>query len=508
MLKHFSIIFILAACSIIYEMGFAYGLTLIYGSSVFYYSLTIGIYIFAMGIGTLAYPHIEKYSKTTPFHLFFFNEILLVFIALIAIPLIFFTTSYFPTNYYLNHVISYTFIVAIGILSGIEIPLLNALSKEDFTKLLGVDYFGTLIGTILFSLVLLPNVGLINTMYFTALFNVITILLINYKKHLYMFICGLTMIYIVLASLFFHVDTFFEDLYMKKILYSKEECKDRNCQVEILDNFNTAYQNVVYAQLNYFPINKDDKPFSLKCLYLDKEVQFCNNWFYSYHFHLAQIPINIKVFEEKKEKLDILILGGGDFYAATLINENKNKINSIDHIDIDKQFFNYINDKVFKESKTKLLNDKKYTLIDTDAFAYLLKNQKKYDVIYFDLPILKNEKLLPLYSQEMYSLINKSLKEDGFLVDTYEGVDVFNETTLKKAGFNYNYVYQGKFVGYEKDLEVNKNFVYSDQFVITTKNQLSYDVDILTKNELVEDKTIQINKIFRPNYNYIVKKES
>jgi predicted membrane-bound spermidine synthase len=46
----------------------------------------------------------------------------------------------------------------------------------------------------------------------------------------------------------------------------------------------------------------------------------------------------------------------------------------------------------------------------------LKKNKEKYDLILFDLPGAKSEKMLPLYSLEMFSFIHSALDNGGIFV--------------------------------------------------------------------------------------------
>jgi len=499
-------IFTLALCSIIYELGFAYTLTLIYGSSVFYYSVTIGIYIFAMGLGSFLYDKITQKHKNYK-KIFFLSELSLVLLSLLSIPVMFYLVTYNAEANYFNHIFIYSLIVLIGLLTGFEIPIINDISNKKLTTILGIDYFGTLVGTIVFSLLLLPTLGLVTTIYSITILNLFIIILVLYKNKKIVIFSSLLILAILYGISVLNIGNLIENIYMYKII-QKKECVEKPCEVAIIDNIQTQYQNVTYANL-HFPKNKKvKKKFDIQCMYIDKEVQFCNNWAYSYHHFLAQVPLNIKT----NKNLNVLLLGGGDFYAASFIlnnDLNNDKNITLTHIDIDSIFFNYVNKHINIGIKEKLLSMKNYHFYNGDAFNYLSNiNKKKYDIIFFDLPILKNEKLLPLYSIEMYTMLFNSLKKDGFLVDTYEGKDKYNETTIKKAGFNYQYIYDGFMIGMDKKNPINQYFEYSDRFTIITKNKipkLDKDKKEFKRLSLKIDKNIRLNKIFKPNYNYIIK---
>ena len=82
---------VVAFCSIIYELLFSQVLTVIFGSSVIMYSLTIGIFLFSLGLGSLFF---EKFQKRKLEKFFFDVELLLSITGIIGIPFILFVNSF------------------------------------------------------------------------------------------------------------------------------------------------------------------------------------------------------------------------------------------------------------------------------------------------------------------------------------------------------------------------------------------------------------------------------
>jgi spermidine synthase len=78
----------------------------------------------------------------------------------------------------MNHLL----IVAIGFLSGLELPLLMDMSKQfKITKghfVLAYDYLGTLIGAILFPIVILPSLHIFTIGYVVSLINILVALFV------------------------------------------------------------------------------------------------------------------------------------------------------------------------------------------------------------------------------------------------------------------------------------------------------------------------------------------
>ncbi len=79
--------FIAGLCSIIYELLIATTVSYFMGDSVKFFSLTIGLYMAAMGIGS----YISKFITDKLLQRFVIAEILLGLIGGISIPLLYFT---------------------------------------------------------------------------------------------------------------------------------------------------------------------------------------------------------------------------------------------------------------------------------------------------------------------------------------------------------------------------------------------------------------------------------
>lgn len=168
-----------ACCSILYELLLAQTLATTMGNTTLRYNITIGLYIASMGVGALVYERLLSFfsKERSEIILFIKIECMLAVIGLCAPFLVLIFDSFFQqmglagkidyqgfftqsSLFIFNH----SLIVIIGILSGLELPLLMSLAakiKENSeTKVLMFDYLGTLIGAILFPIVLVPHIHL------------------------------------------------------------------------------------------------------------------------------------------------------------------------------------------------------------------------------------------------------------------------------------------------------------------------------------------------------------
>ena len=186
---------LVAACSMLYELLLAQSLSTTMGNTALRYNTTIGLYIAAMGFGALFY---KKIIKKNIFEEFIKVELLLSLVGGVApifvllndtifnglssrIGFSFFSSWIQAPLFILNHLL----IVIIGFLSGLELPLLIDMGKYfDKRKgnfVLAYDYLGTLLGAILFPIILLPRFHIFTLAYLVSLINIIVALIVMIK---------------------------------------------------------------------------------------------------------------------------------------------------------------------------------------------------------------------------------------------------------------------------------------------------------------------------------------
>ena len=193
----------------------------------------------------------------------------------------------------------YLLVFITGCLVGLEIPLLMNILKDrvEFKDLVSnvfaFDYIGALLASILFPLVLIPNLGIIRTSLFFGLINVsIAIFLCFYLrrelrnpislkiKSISTFLC--------LLALFIFAD--------KILSYSEEKLYGEN----IIYSRSSPYQRIVLTR------NSNDFR-----LYIKNNLQFSSADEYRYHEALVHPAMSMA-----KNIKRILILGGGDGFAV------------------------------------------------------------------------------------------------------------------------------------------------------------------------------------------------
>jgi spermidine synthase len=180
----YSLTFVLAFCSIVYELLLGQALSAFLGNTVLRYSVTIGLYMMSLGIGSMI---AEGRFVARPAVALLRVETLLTLFGGGSVVLLFFIDSTGATGITLS-ITAHLLIIIIGVLSGFEIPLLIALKNLDAeyrdNAIIGINYLGAFLGTMTFAFVLYPYVGLIPTAFIIALLNAaVGILLILQKQH-------------------------------------------------------------------------------------------------------------------------------------------------------------------------------------------------------------------------------------------------------------------------------------------------------------------------------------
>src|SRR5579872_271637 len=139
------------------------------GDSVLQFSTVIGTYLFAMGLGSA----LSRYLNRGLVYRFIWIELLLGVIggfSSAALMMAFAFTQGFE-------LILYAIVVVMGVLVGLEIPLLMRIVRDRYqfrdviAHVLTFDYLGALGASLLFPLLLVPRLGLVRSAMLFGLVN-------------------------------------------------------------------------------------------------------------------------------------------------------------------------------------------------------------------------------------------------------------------------------------------------------------------------------------------------
>ena len=387
-------ILIVALCGIAYELIISTVSSYLLGNSVYQFSLTIGFFMFAMGVGS----YLSKLLNDDHIQNFISVEIAISLIGGVCSILLFMA---FPMVRALYDVTMYSLILMIGTLVGMEIPILTAIlsqkhsARDSIANVMSLDYIGALIGSVAFPLFLLPQLGLVRSSFAIGLINILTALTNIYffraylkKAKLLTFISLCILGLLIGFTIYGTVLTSYAEkhLYFDQVIYKKQ----------------TAYQKIVVTQST---TTNDQR------LYIDGHIQFSSRDEYRYHESLVHPLLSIP---GKKE--NVLILGGGDGLAVREILKHK-AVKRIDLVDIDPEM-THLGKNLYQLAKLNQhsLKNKKVHIYNKDAFIFINQSGILYDRVIIDMPDPHNEAINKLYSKEFYKMIIKRMTPEGYLV--------------------------------------------------------------------------------------------
>lgn len=350
--------------------------------------------MFSMGVGS----YLTKILDSNHVQNFISVEIAISLIGGVCSLLLLMT---FPFARALYQTVMFSLIFAIGALVGMEIPILtNILSskqslKDSIANVMSLDYFGALIGSVAFPLLLLPYLGLIRSSFAIGLISIFTALVnIHFfkdylaKPRLMRAIAILVLVMLTLFTVFgTRLSSYAEKhLYFDQIIYKKQ----------------TQYQRIVVTTSHTSPDYR---------LYIDGHIQFSSRDEYRYHESLVHPLMSIP-----GKRKNILVLGGGDGLAVRELLKY-NDIELIHLVDIDPEMTRISNSlPMLKELNLGSLDSHKLKIFNQDAFSFINQAGIEYDRVIIDMPDPHNEAINKLYSKEFYTMIRKRMSSQAVVV--------------------------------------------------------------------------------------------
>lgn len=387
-------VFVIATCGLIYELLAGTLSSYVLGDSVTQFSLIIGIYLFAMGVGSWLSRFIERNIAEK----FIDIELAVAVIGGFSAPLLFLTfahLSYFS-------VVLYLVVFIIGTLVGLEIPLLMRILKDEMdfkdlvSRVLAFDYIGALAASLLFPIFLVPRLGLNRTSLLFGMLNAAVgiwgswLLRPLIKGSVIWFRVKGALIIVLLAFAFMNADrltTLAEDaLFADNIVYAKS----------------SPYQRIV--------VTRGKTGYSL---FLNGNLQF--NSFDEYRYHEALVHPAFAAFEGDAKR--ILVLGGGDGLAVREVLKY-HSVESITLVDLDPEMTR-IGESVaaLGDLNQHALRDPRVSVVNADAFVWLDKTEvEPFDIAIVDFPDPNNFALGKLYTTRFYNLLKAKLKPESAVV--------------------------------------------------------------------------------------------
>ncbi len=383
-------VMVVGTCGLIYELIAGTLASYVLGDSITQFSLIIGLYLSAMGVGAW----LSSFLTNNLVRRFLDIELGVGLIGGLSAPLLFLSFAYLGWF----KVVLYGSVFSIGTLVGLEIPLLMRILREqlDFkdlvSRVLTFDYLGALVASLLFPIFLVPKLGLMRTSLLFGMLNVGiaiwgTYLFSDMIKGSVAFLRSRAIVVmLVLLAGFVKADALTslaeEGLFDDAIVYAKT----------------TKYQRIV--------VTRSGMGFKL---FLSGNLQFSSADEYRYHEALVH-PAMSSADEPKR----ILILGGGDGLAAREILRYPS-VEAVTLVDLDPAMTNLGLDlPSLVALNQSALHDARVEIVSDDAMRWLASYEgQPYDVAIVDFPDPNNFSLGKLYTRRFYRLLASKMKPEA-----------------------------------------------------------------------------------------------
>lgn len=382
-------VLVVATCGLIYELLAGTLASYLLGDSVTQFSTVIGSYLFAMGIGSW----LSRHVRGDEIGVFVRVEILIAALGGWSAAGLF---MLFPLVGDFR-VVLYALVLAIGLLVGLEIPLLIRILRHRFafrelvSNVLTYDYVGALIASLLFPLVLVPQLGMIRTGFVFGLANVaVALALLVFLRRQRRIAADLVAALAVTASLVAGLAGAERMQRWSEVAYYQEP---------VVYARSTPYQRIVVTRQG------DDMR-----LWLNGNLQFSTRDEYRYHEALVW-PVLGRVAAPR----EVLILGGGDGLAAREVLRDS-RVGHVTLVDLDPEMTRLFRDTPqFAQLNRDALSSPRLTLHNADAFRWVREARGPYDAIIVDFPDPTEFSLGKLYTVSFYREVARLLAPQGVM---------------------------------------------------------------------------------------------
>ncbi len=416
-------VFVVAACGLVYELAAGALASYVLGDSVLQFSTVIGSYLFAMGVGSWLSRFFER---QLPAH--FLRIELMVALAGGFMPaLLFLSNAYMPNAF---RFLLYGMVGVVGILVGLEIPLVMRILKREValkdlvSQVLTFDYLGALAVSVAFPLLLVPQLGLIRTGLLFGFLNAAVAFwaLWVFRHELRRFGAHATACVLSVAALAAgfaaadHITTLAEDkFYHDRIVLAAT----------------SPYQRIVVTSGR-----------TGHKLFLNGNLQFAERD--EYRYHEALVHPAMSAFGAPRR---VAVLGGGDGMAVREVLKYPS-VESVTLVELDPNMTGlFAKDPAMAKLNADALNSPKLRIVNTDAFKWLQgtddkAEQETFDVIIVDFPDPTNFSIGKLYTNTFYSLLAQRLSASGYAVIQTTSPLVARQsfwtvaTTIESVGLN------------------------------------------------------------------------
>lgn len=383
-------VLVIATCGLIYELLAGTLASYVLGDSVTQFSFVIGVYLSAMGVGAWLSRYIEDNLART----FIEIELALALLGGVSAPVLFLA---FPFIDWFR-LLLLGMVFAIGVLVGLELPLLMRILKEhlDFSDLvsrvLTFDYIGALLASLLFPIFFVPYLGLIRTSLVFGILNALVGWWSTFLLRPLLSERGLERLrwraFLVVAGLIVGL------LKADQLTTLAEE---NVLGGSIVHSTQSPYQRIA--------ITRKGTGFQL---YLNGHLQFNSADEYRYHEALVH-PAMLG----RQPVRQVLVLGGGDGLAVRECLKYAS-VQGVCLVDLDASMTGLSERfEPLKQLNRAAFSDPRVEVVNEDAFVWIGQPGPRYDAVIIDFPDPGNYSIGKLYTTRFFRMLKERLSENA-----------------------------------------------------------------------------------------------
>ncbi|MFO0904432.1 MAG: polyamine aminopropyltransferase [Pirellulales bacterium] len=384
-------VLVVATCGLVYELLAGTLASYVLGDSVTQFSLVIGVYLSALGIGAW----LSRFIVDQLARCFLEVELGVALLGGLSAPILFWGFGHVQSF----QLLLFGIVLLIGILVGLELPLLMRIlqSHVDFkdlvSRVLAFDYIGALVASVLFPLLFVPRLGLVRTSLTFGLLNALvglwgTWLLAPVLRPPLtgLRVRGVATIVILLVA-WWNADLLTrlseESLFSHPIVYSAT----------------THYQRIV--------VTRSSVGFQL---FLNGNLQFHSADEYRYHEALVHPAL-----ASTPRPRRVLVLGGGDGLAVREILRYES-VEAVTLVDIDPEMTRMAREfGPLRDLNQASLDDPRVEVVNDDAYVWIgaPNATAQYDAVIIDFPDPNTYSLGKLYTTAFFRRLKTRLAPDA-----------------------------------------------------------------------------------------------
>lgn len=507
-LKNFKLgmllVFIMSFCSFAYQGLLGKVVVSIIGDKFASRTYAIGFFILGMALGAWFIERKERAGLVALKRILGVELIICALAAILPVALYFIAASWFVVfglgtvseeqlTWYGSIVLS-LFPLLMGLFSGMELPLvfqwlgLNNEQKESY-YLIAMNYLaaifsGALIGFILphfigysFSFLLIIMINMF--VFFGIYFSFPNLKKTCYQIFLALIVLSFINIKLVYPSRQFFIESFYAKMHLNT--FSIESLKTTLKAIKLSGDvfrIESFFQDIDIVNTENSSIESKEKLFYL---YLNRQPQFNSETIVDYHQSMLWAGVDFL----DKDPESILVLGGGDgLLASELVRHYPNT--PITMVELDPTMIHLAK----SNYRLQLLNEnslsnKNVEVLVEDAYQFVRRSEKKYDLVFVDFPYPVSIDLSRLYSHEFYSGVRQVLTSEGVLILDAPIITRFDEmgqqtldpntikilSTIKAAGFTKPFVF-GPYDPFVAVSKSNKELSFSQEVRAKVRNSV------------------------------------